>query len=199
MRSSRQGSDPRVRARRQTGAPAADSDTAVKFDAVNDYVTVPNAAALNPAQFTVEAWVNAVSVAGGWRAVAESYDEAPSTRNVKGYWLGSNGTNWMFETGNGTTTTPTATGSAVTLAKWTHLVATYDGTTLRLYVNATLAASVVGGYQANALLPSQIGATYYRNSGNNGDFFNGTIDDVAVYNRAFSATEVQLHYDSGRQ
>jgi Concanavalin A-like lectin/glucanases superfamily len=49
------------------------------------------------------------------------------------------------------------------------------------------------------LSPFQLGATYYRNSGNNGDLFNGTIDDVAVYNRALSATEVQLHYDSGRQ
>jgi Concanavalin A-like lectin/glucanases superfamily len=68
----------------QAGGLAADTDTAVKFDAVSDYVTVPNSAALNPAQFTVEAWAKPVSVAGAYRAVAEGYDEAPSTGNIKG-------------------------------------------------------------------------------------------------------------------
>jgi hypothetical protein len=42
-----------------------------------------------------------------------------------------------------------------------------------------------------------MGANVY--NGGPGDRFGGVVDDVAVYNRALSAPEVQLHYDSGRQ
>jgi hypothetical protein len=43
----------------------------------------------------------------------------------------------------------------------------------------------------------EIGAEYA--AGTRVAFFAGQIDDVAVYNRPLSATEVQLHCDSGRQ
>jgi hypothetical protein len=32
-----------------------------------------------------------------------------------------------------------------------------------------------------------------------GRYWDGLIDEVAIYNKALSASEVQLHYDSGRQ
>ena len=70
---------------------------------------------------------------------------------------------------------------------WTHLAATYDGSTLRLYVNGTLASSkAVGGSMAPSTGPLQIGGNTIWP-----EWFAGQIDEVRVYNRVLSATEVQ--------
>ena len=67
---------------------------------------------------------------------------------------------------------------------WSHIAMTYDGSTQKLYVNGSLAASAaLSGsinQDANSLLIGQ--------------FFNGMLDEVAIYNRALSATEVKDHY-----
>ena len=64
--------------------------------------------------------------------------------------------------------------------RWTHLAATYDGTTLRLYVNGTLVTSKPQtGTLATSTNPLQIGGdTIY------GQYFAGRIDEVRVYNTA---------------
>jgi hypothetical protein len=74
-----------------------------------------------------------------------------------------------------------AYGPGLTLNAWTHVVGTYDGTT----------------YTANAFRPTVI-AAYQAGAGSYQVFLPGLIDDVAVYNRLLSATEVQVHDDSGR-
>ena len=77
--------------------------------------------------------------------------------------------------------------SGLPVNAWSHLAVTYDGTTIRLYVNGTLAASqnLVGS------MPNSAGGL--RLGGNNvwGEWFAGRIDDVRLYNRALSQTELQ--------
>jgi hypothetical protein len=71
-----------------------------------------------------------------------------------------------------------------------YVVGTYDGTTLRLYVNGVLENSAVTAYQqATATQPGfTIGAR------NSVGYANASIQDVAIYNRALSAQEIQTHY-----
>ena len=73
------------------------------------------------------------------------------------------------------------------LNAWTHLAATYDGTTLRLYVNGVQ----VGSRAVSGALLTSTGAL--RIGGNSiwGEFFQGRIDEVRVHNRALDATEIQ--------
>jgi hypothetical protein len=65
---------------------------------------------------------------------------------------------------------------------------TYDGSAIRLYVNAVLVASLAGvvGSMPNSTLPLDIG-------GNNvwSEWFIGRIDEVRLYNRALSLAELQ--------
>jgi hypothetical protein len=101
-----------------------------------------------------------------------------------------------FSRYNGTTGATEVWG-ATTLANWTwyHVAATYDGTTMRLYVNGQLDGS--GGSTVsvqNHTFPLKIGG---RSNGAN--HFGGWIDDVGIYSTALTATQIQLHYDSGRQ
>jgi uncharacterized repeat protein (TIGR01451 family) len=69
---------------------------------------------------------------------------------------------------------------------WMHIAATYDGTTMRLYIN---------GFEENSMAgPAAIGANTLglgigaQSNGTNR--FRGGIDDVRIYNRALSAAEV---------
>ena len=77
-----------------------------------------------------------------------------------------------------------ATGSAqVPLNAWTHLAATYDGATLRLYVNGTQ----VGSKPQTGSIPASTGPL--RIGGNSiwSEWFRGLIDEVRVYSRALTA------------
>ena len=67
------------------------------------------------------------------------------------------------------------------------MAATYDGTTLRLYVNGVQAAST-------AVSGSIIVSSGALRIGGNlvwGEYFNGTIDEVRIYNGALSAAQIQ--------
>jgi Concanavalin A-like lectin/glucanases superfamily len=181
----------------QAGALAGDADTASGFDGTNDYVNVPWSAALNPAQYTVEFWARATGGANTWRTAASTWQQ--NGADWQGYALGLDDTNhWMAQTGNGTVAVA-ITGPSVVYNSWTHVVETYDGATLRMYVNGASAGSLATTSYTPAPSPMafEIGAEY--SGGTRVAFFPGQIDDVALYNKALSATEVQLHYDSGRQ
>jgi hydrogenase maturation factor HypE len=77
--------------------------------------------------------------------------------------------------------------SAVPLSAWTHLAWTYDGTTLRMFVNGVQVSSrAVSGAVAATAGALRIG-------GNSiwGEYFRGQIDEVRIYNRPLTAAEIQ--------
>jgi hypothetical protein len=87
-----------------------------------------------------------------------------------------------------------ASAGGVTAGQWTHLVGTYSSTDddLALYVDGTLAGTVPYTTPWDARRGLQIGASSY--DGAPSAFFPGTIDDVRVYDKPLSATEVaNLH------
>ena len=159
---------------------------ALSFNGVNDWVTVPDAASLDlTTGMTLEAWVNPVSLApAAWSTVLMK--ERPGALS---YTLYANGDTNRPE-GHGsiggvdrlvTGTSPLPTGT------WTHLAVTYDNANLRLYVNGGLVSTVArtGGMD--------VGTGVLRIGGNGvwaGEYLNGRIDEVRVYNRALSAAEL---------
>jgi hypothetical protein len=75
---------------------------------------------------------------------------------------------------------------------WTHLAATYDGSTLRMYVNGV----AVGSRAMSGGMLRSTGAL--RIGGNTiwGEWFRGRLDDIRVYSRALAGAEIQT--DMGR-
>ncbi|HUM93809.1 MAG TPA: PKD domain-containing protein [Candidatus Competibacter sp.] len=155
---------------------------ALAFDGVDDLVTVADSATLDlTTGMTLEAWVYP-TVNTGWRTVilkesAPSYYLYSNTTFANAPAMGTKVGDYPLLYGNGSL----ATNS------WSHLATTYDGVNQRLYVNGSLVAqrSIKGGIETSSK-PLRIG-------GNSawGEYFKGSIDDIRIYNRALSISEIQ--------
>jgi fibronectin type 3 domain-containing protein len=156
----------------------------ITFDGANDYITVPDANTLDLTNaLTIEGWVN-LAVAGGgtWRTIAMK--EQPSGL---AYGLYANVDNNRPSGHVFTTHELDARGSAqVAAGTWTHLATTYDGATLRMYVNGVQASSrAVTGNVITTSAALRIG-------GNSvwGEYLSGRIDELRIYRRVLSAAEI---------
>jgi hypothetical protein len=154
----------------------------LSFNGTTGAVTVPDSASLDlTTGMTLEAWVNPTALTG-WRTAV-----LKETAGDLAYALyASDGTRPVGIAYAATKAYSSGT-AALPLNTWTHLAATYDGATVRLFVNGTLAAS------AAATGPISVSSAPLRIGGNSvwGEYFAGTIDEVRVYNRALSQTEIQ--------
>jgi hypothetical protein len=94
---------------------------------------------------------------------------------------------FKLKTTSGNTKTLTSTID-FPLRSWTHIAATYDGAYMRLYVNGAFAGSAprTGQIIQNAATPTALG-----DQPQGGFGFDGLIDDMRVYTRALTKTEIQ--------
>lgn len=82
---------------------------------------------------------------------------------------------------------------AISTGAWTHVVATYDGTTARLYVNGTQTASkAVSGTLSNSGRPFYLGSYYDTTF-----VLDGRLDDVRGFNQNLDSADVAYLYFSG--
>jgi hypothetical protein len=162
---------------------------ALVFDGVNDWVTIGDANDLDfTTGMTVEAWVYlTASGSGSWRNVIIKERAGGEVYNL--YANADTNAPRMFVVGAAQPAAPLdASGTAAApLNTWTHLAASYDGTTLRLFVNGVQAGSRA---VASPLLTST-GVLRIGGNGVWGEFFQGRIDEVRLYNRALGAAEIQ--------
>jgi hypothetical protein len=142
--------------------------------------------------FSVSAWVNpTVTMQGAYVRIAE-------TRYDGGFYLGVNatGTRYKFivNTGSGVTGTcgfSFGCAEGGTVASGWHLVTvTYDGAVGKLYVDGALVASDTFTAPPGTNYPLFVGRYYGGGYG-----WNGSIDEVRLYNRALTAAEVAALYN----
>jgi hypothetical protein len=166
--------------------------SALSFNGVGDLVTVPNAAALNlTSTMTLEAWIQPTALTG-WHTVL--LKEGAGTMAYEMY--ANNDVSRpaaYFTTPGGAIRAVTGTAVMPSNA-WTHLAMAYDGAAMRLYVNGVLVRSVA---RTGAILvtdgPLHIGG----NEVWGGEFFQGLIDEVRIYNRALTQAEIAADMSAG--
>ena len=153
---------------------------ALYFDG-SDELVVPDDSSLNPTNaITVMAWINADDWNGNRRILQKGVDDQ--------YRLIKEG-NLEFSlagiAGADIETTPPTTGI------WHHVAGTYDGETIRLYVDgAEKASRAVSGQLQVSTTPLYIGNKPL--SSYPGDRFKGIIDEVRIYNRALTGAEINV-------
>jgi len=70
--------------------------------------------------------------------------------------------------------------------EWVYVVATYDGTTQRLYIDGSQATSTTTSQTINTTTGAKIGSRSYANA----DYMNGNLANVAIWNRALHPDEI---------
>lgn len=137
----------------------------------HDYVSIPSSSALQlTTGMTLAAWVKPVTSGRGQRGVINKQ---------RAYGLFSSDDHGHAFARVRMRRTP---GTArVRVGRWSYLVATYDGTTLRLYIDGhVVGVRVTTSAMARSDAPLRIG-----------EQFKGAIDDVQMWSRALSATELR--------
>ena len=139
--------------------------------------------------FSVSAWVNCT--ASGNRAIFDDYDGA--NQNIALYFY--DGTINFFMRYNNTDVTGLNTGSTTYYFDFHHVVATSDQTTAKLYVDGSLVASASVTSQSYSGGSPSVGIGRQAQSSGTVNYFNGVIDQVRVFSKAISSTEVTTLYN----
>ena len=167
-----------------TWSAAGRTGGALSFDGVNDSVRIADANDLDlTTAMTLEAWVRPTAL-GSWRTVLFKEQASHMTYALYAATTSSRPSGQAYVGGE---RDARATAALPTNA-WSHLATTYDGASLRLYVNGVLAATLpVSGPMAVSTGPLKIGGNAIFGS----EWYAGLIDDVRVYDRPLSPAEIQ--------
>lgn len=200
--------------------PDADATTALygtarSFDGIDDMVTISDgetyaktvklyqnhpaaymqAATLPPQEMTIAAWVapNAQPQLDGFISAMQAIDGAE-----KGWMLGSRGGRFTFglssadaDDGDGFMTF-LEVPETYEAGQWYHLAATYDGTTMKIYVNGELQETT--DVQSGPILYPEsawFGIGAYQD-GDEFHHFNGKLDEIFIHNQALRSDEIAL-------
>ncbi|BBI35855.1 LamG domain-containing protein [Cohnella abietis] len=154
------------------------------FNGSTGQVQINDSPSLRPTNITVALWAKSGTTT--WNNSGMLVAKRPGfimhpvsgTKEIRFYvWAGGNWASANY--------TPTSD-----ITQWHHYAGTYDGTNIRLYMDGALVATAAQtgslSYDASPL--------YIGRDSDPGRYFNGTIDVVKLYNRAFSATEINSLY-----
>jgi PKD repeat protein len=175
------------------------SGKALLFDGTNDYVNVPDPGAsnLDLNRVTIEAWIYMpTEVPTGFRNIVRKghgLDRCygldmgyPNAQKIRGWvnlgQLGGSSALWV------------QSGTLLLPDQWYHVVMTYDGSSVKLYLNGVLdswSTSITGNIYDNDL-SVRIGGQPAGDSQGSMPF-KGLIDEVRIYNIALSSTVVNAH------
>lgn len=159
----------------------------LSFDGTN-YVDGGNIEDFITSDFSIAAWVKK-NVSGYYQTIVSKGDAGIGTN--KGYRLRVESGDTILFTVTGDTESALNTTSTITNGLWYHIVATKDSSVMKVYINGIEVGNMAApsGSISNSLhfmIGRQSTDWYWR----------GSIDDVRIYNKALSATEVRNLYES---
>ena len=175
---------------------------ALSFDGEDDFVDCGSSELLRISTGSMAAWISTnVSDDSGLSAVTLPYDDgdawdAPwrslglgSWRGSLRYWLAIDGENAEMQPGD------------INTNQWYHLVATFDGTTRKAYLDGELKfeADTPGLITYGDPLPSLVIGDRNVNRAASGERMNGLVDDVGVFNVALGDADVKDIMNNGLQ
>ncbi len=178
------------------------SGQALSFNGVDDMVVVPHSPSLSLDKYTLEAWIKRDQ---NRELVAT---EAIIVKRYEQSWMDNYGL-YIYPNGKVAASSYSpdiwtwfdlTSAKNISAGEWYHIAATYDRTTLKIYINGVLDNSVntqYRPYQNNYQLV--IGRACWGDPclfKPSNPSFNGIIDEVRIYNRALSASEIQAEYNA---
>ncbi len=163
---------------------------AYSFNGASSFINVSGIGSFASSVVTYSAWVRINSSSPGgiiMRGTSSLY-------TIFGVW-----NNQVWIGGNNGTQTETQVGS-VPINIWTHIVGVYNQglATISIYINGQFVQTVSSGFTLDGTgYITLIGTNQNYASCNCNQWFNGSMDDIRIYNRAMSVSEIQALYMEG--
>ena len=169
---------------------------ALDFDESNpDYIEIGDQSALDITDdISISAWIRGVV---NQDTIFSKYNFGAQV----GYMLLNVGADYVFRINGDGGPSVRVTGPPYNDGNWHHIVAVKEGNELlRIYMNGREASDQYENQDAGQPIVAPTGITAHigRRSDNSGYIYNGDLDDVRVYNRALSPSEIEMLYKMGR-
>ena len=161
-----------------------------------NFADIPDAPQLNPTkQIAFSVWCNTRVVASTFSYCLIAKASSVNAQPYPAFDIrGAGGNTWQLAIGIGATNRTISLGAMIA-NEWTHLLFSYDGSTLAGYRNGLLTGSLsVTGDLGTTTNPLRL----FDNPGFTGRYSNALIDDITFFNTALTANEVREIYRLGR-
>jgi hypothetical protein len=147
---------------------------AISFDGVDDWIEVSNSHLLNPSLITISLWAKVSSFGNSILLSKNSYRLSIDSGGYVQFYINETYVNSSFP---------------LSVSTWQNVVGRFNGSNIEIFINTINA----GSKSYNLSIPSNslnlsIAAWQLTS------FFNGSIDDVRIYNRALTDEEILSHY-----
>ncbi|MFE9014637.1 LamG-like jellyroll fold domain-containing protein [Streptomyces cyaneofuscatus] len=161
--------------------------SALKFNGEGQYAQSTGPVVDTTKDYTVSAWASLDALPGNYATVVSQDGRRTENPFYLQYGQGA----FAFSTPGGKRARLEITPET---GKWYHLVGVRQGGEAKLYVDGKLAATTGAGPADVSTGPLSVGRAQY--AGVKGDFWNGSVDQVGVYDKALTADEVTALYGS---
>jgi len=175
-------------------------NSAYLFDGVDDYILVPNSASLTNDILSLSVWFKTSSTnlqTVLYKTDSNAYNEEYA---LSINWTATNKVDFGVKTGNNCNTPNGGWRKAQVFSNtndttWHHFVATYNGTSQRLFIDNVKVSDVP--WSSSLTVDTCGGELRIGKSWNSGGNFNGVIDDIKIYDYALSDFEVSSLFNEG--
>lgn len=170
------------------------------FDGADHYINVPADSTIQPKNaISVSAWLNTTDKDYWNFAVCKRLNLAQEPGNS--YFLGTTGavqggSTWQWSISSSTTQHFLVSNTLVEDSTWLHLVGTFDGDTLQLFLNGqSIGSKVISNTTLSySALSLRLGLGIPTSSGNK-TAWKGYMDEIRIYERALSNDEIKFLYN----
>lgn len=165
--------------------PSGKFGSAVSFDGASGHIEIPDPDnRLTPKNITLMSWVKLENISG-LRSILEQYDWAGALGTHAFRMDGAQVQLWVIWGAAG----ENVEGGAVKAGEWTHVAGSYDGETIRTYINGKIAAEKKIA-KKDLVASSKSLSIGVRGDSKDVQWLNGLVDEVAIFDTALSEKEI---------
>ncbi|MGB3073086.1 MAG: LamG domain-containing protein, partial [Candidatus Moraniibacteriota bacterium] len=185
---------------------------ALNFDATNDFINVGDPVALRDIEgqggggMSISVWIKPRSAGDRGHIVGKSNNDSGPGDGMWGLSLSATSNRLSFGHSRATQPISALINNGWVANQWEHVVVTYNGgtvasTAIQFYTDGVLRTPHTYDQDGSGAYVSDVGSSFFIGAGypsGSAFVFDGAIDDVRVYNRVITASEVTQLYNLGR-
>ncbi len=163
------------------------------FNGTSDYLDTPDNVLLTTTNnYTVSTWLKPNAFINTFEVFVMKTTNYQDGFTLYIYWDGNDPNVGLVSLQTGDGMNWDNVSSTINASIWTHVTATYDGTTLRMYINGVeISTTIFSTTVANASVPLVTGVGLGGNL-----YYNGSMDELKIFDTTLSAEEISQLYDN---